>query len=102
MHHAPSIIALIVLGLAALFPQVAVESVLRPVVQAMAGGVGALAGISPDWGVGLAVKSPDGVALAALPATGIGLALFLAMVSLYWLKRLAARLLRRHAGPAPE
>jgi hypothetical protein len=68
----------------------------------MAGGVGALAGLTTGWGVGLAVMSPDGLALAALPATGMGLAVFLAMVSLYWLKRLAARLMRRHAGPAPE
>ncbi|HYP41369.1 MAG TPA: hypothetical protein VEX13_13500 [Chloroflexia bacterium] len=101
-YHPPPIIAIILLLLSALYPQVAVEGVLRPVVQAMAGGVSALAGVSSDWGVGMSVMSPDGVALAALPATGIGLAVFLAMVSLYWLKRLAARLLRRHAGPAPE
>jgi hypothetical protein len=101
-QHPTPIIAMILLGLAAIYPQVAVEGVMRPAVQAMAGGVGALGGVSTDWGVGLVVWSPDGVALAALPATGMGLAVFLAMVSLYWLKRLAARLLRRHAGPAPE
>ncbi|HEX9988403.1 MAG TPA: hypothetical protein VGE45_07995 [Chloroflexia bacterium] len=100
--HALSIISIVLLLLASLFPQAAVEGVLRPAVQAMAGGVGALAGVTTDWGIGLAVRSPDGVALAALPATGIGLAVFLAAVSIYWLKRLAARLMRRHAAPTPE
>jgi hypothetical protein len=101
-QHPTPITAIALLLLASLFPQAAVEGVVRPGVRAMAGGVGALAGLMADWGVGLAVMSPDSVALAALPATGIGLAVFLAMVSLYWLKRLAARLLRRHAEPAAE
>jgi hypothetical protein len=37
------------------------------------------------------VRTPQGIVQAALPATGVALAVFLAAVALYWLKQLAAR-----------
>ena len=76
-------------------PQVALEAVIRPVVRTMAGGVGALTTLGVDWGVGLLVRSAQGTVPAALPATGIALAVFLAAVLLYWLKQLAGRVLAR-------
>ncbi len=74
-----------------ILPQGLVEWVLRPAMSAMAGGVGALRFVSSEWGVGLLVSSGDDTVLAALPATGIALAVALALITLYWL----ARLLRR-------
>ncbi len=94
--HRPSSIVLR-LFLAALliatgtFPQALVEWVLRPVVGAMAGGVSALRFVSSEWGVGLLVSSSDETVLAALPATGIALAVALALITLYWLRRLVRR-----------
>ncbi|MEO8286725.1 MAG: hypothetical protein ABI670_09850 [Chloroflexota bacterium] len=72
-----------------IFPQAAVEWVLRPVVSALAGGVGVPSTLQTNWGVGLLVRSQQENVLAALPATGIALALFLTCVLLYWLRGLA-------------
>jgi hypothetical protein len=80
------------LTLAAVYPQALVEFVLRPSVAAMAGGVGALSTLKSDWGLGLQVVSPQGLIQAALPATGVALAVFLSWVALYWLKSLIVRL----------
>jgi hypothetical protein len=90
--------------LAGIYPQMVVEGVVRPAVQAMAGGVGALSAVSTDPGVGLLVRSPRQVVLAALPATGIAVTAFIAFACLYWLKRLVVRLtLRPHRlHPDPE
>jgi hypothetical protein len=75
----------------AIYPQAAVEWVLRPAVGAMAGGVGFPSMLVANWGLGLTVESAQEHVLAALPATGIALALFLAWVALYWLRALARR-----------
>jgi hypothetical protein len=88
-YSVPWVAAMIALALAASYPQLVVETVLRNGVSAMAGGVGTLSALSTDWGVGLAVRSAQGVVTAALPSTGIALAVFLSAVCLYWLKRLA-------------
>jgi hypothetical protein len=82
-----AVIALIV-GLGAVYPQAVVEWVARPAVQAMAGGVGAPTDLARNWGVGLQVVSPAELVLASLPATGMALAVFVAWVVLYWLKRM--------------
>ncbi|HKP51399.1 MAG TPA: hypothetical protein VJ183_01975, partial [Chloroflexia bacterium] len=75
----------------AVYPQALAELVLKPAVGAMAGGVGALSTLTTDWGVGLSVVSGQGATLAALPATGIALTVFLAWVALYWLKQISVR-----------
>jgi hypothetical protein len=85
------VIGLVIVLLGVVYPQVVVEGVLRPAVAAMAGGVGTPASLVSDWGVGLLIRSPQETLLAALPATGIALAVFLAWVALYWLKKLATR-----------
>ncbi len=87
------------LTFAAIFPQSVADWVLRPSVQAMAG-VSALQGLESQLGVGLLVRSQQETVLAALPATGMALAVFLAFVALYWLKRLALLLLREPPGKA--
>jgi hypothetical protein len=69
----------------------------------MAGGVGALTGVAVDWGVGMLMRTSQGTTPAALPSTGIALAVFLASVALYWLKQLAGRVTRPTGGDAqPE
>ena len=87
----PSSLVWALLVLAAVYPQAVVEWVLRPAVGAMAGGVRALRGVALDWGVGVQMRALDETLVAAFPATGLAFALFLAVVVLYWLKRLAAR-----------
>jgi hypothetical protein len=84
-----ALVAAILLALAAIYPQALIEWVARPAVSAMAGGVGVPSALVRDWGVGLLIRSPDETILAALPATGMALAVFLAWLPLYWLKRLA-------------
>lgn len=79
-------------------PQLVVETMLRPAVRTMAGGVGALTSLEADWGVGILVRTVQGTVPAALPATGIALAVFLAAVVLYWLKQLARFAARRVDG----
>lgn len=79
---------------ATVYPQLPLEGIVRPVVGAMPGGVGTLSALASDWGVGLALRSAQETALAGLPATGIAVGVFLAAVSLYWLKQLLARLRR--------
>jgi MFS family permease len=86
--------------IAAAMPQLVMETLVRPAVRAMAGGVGALTGLSVDWGVGTLVRTAQGTVPAALPATGIALAVFLAAIALYWLKQLAGRIARRAGGDA--
>ncbi|HET6262224.1 MAG TPA: hypothetical protein VFG99_08290, partial [Chloroflexia bacterium] len=76
-------------------PQLILEALVRPAVRTLAGGVGALTGLTVDWGLGMLVRTPQGTTPAALPATGIALAVFLAAVALYWLKELARRVIRQ-------
>jgi hypothetical protein len=82
-------VVIVVSAIAAALPQIVVEFMLRPAVRTMAGGVGALTTVGIDWGVGMLVRTPQGTVPAALPATGLALAIFLAAVALYWLKQLA-------------
>lgn len=86
-------LALAVIATAA--PQLILEALVRPAVRTLAGGVGALTGLTVDWGLGMLVRTPQGTTPAALPATGIALAVFLAAVALYWLKELARRVIRQ-------
>jgi hypothetical protein len=88
-----SFIALLLI-IGATYPQILVQVVLRPAVQSMAGGVPALSTLRVDPGVGLLVFAPQGTILASLPATGIAVAVLLAFVTLYWLKKLVMRLAR--------
>jgi hypothetical protein len=93
--------------LAAIYPQAAVEWVLRPAIGAMAGGVGVPSTLITNWGLGLLVRSAQEAVLAALPATGIALAAFLAWTVLYWLRGLARfvderRKTKDERGIAPE
>jgi hypothetical protein len=90
--RAAAVIGVVMLLLFAVYPQVFVEGLLRSAVAAMAGGVGTPASLVSDWGVGVIVRSQQETLLAALPATGIALAVFLAWAALYWLKRLAAHI----------
>lgn len=85
------IVTACLLVLTAIYPQAAVEWVLRPVVGAMAGGVGVPSSLVTVWGVGLLVSSPQEIVRASLPATGIALAAFLAWAALYWLRGIARR-----------
>jgi MFS family permease len=73
----------------AVYPQAAVEWTLRPVVGAMAGGVAFPSALVTNWGLGLTVQAAQEQIVASLPATGIALAVFLAWVTLYWLRALA-------------
>lgn len=88
-----SLIALILIT-GATYPQIVMQMVLRPAVQTMAGGVPALSTLRVDPGVGLLVLAPQGTILASLPATGIAVAVLLAFVTLYWLKKLLMRFAR--------
>lgn len=53
-----------------------------------------------DWGVGMLVRTAQGTVTAALPDTGLALAVFLAAVVLYWLKQAAGRATRQADGDA--
>ncbi|MEO6457388.1 MAG: hypothetical protein ABIO92_03805, partial [Chloroflexia bacterium] len=79
----------------AIYPQLPIEFAVRPAVLSMAGGVGALSTLEVDWGVGMMVRPTQASLSAGLPATGMMLALFLAFVTLYWLRRLARRFSRQ-------
>ena len=85
-----SLMAVLALAVAA-YPQLPVEFAIHPVVQTMAGGVRALSTFAGDWGVGLMVRPTQTSLSAGLPATGMMLAVFIAFVTLYWLRRLAQR-----------
>jgi hypothetical protein len=88
-----------------IYPQALVWLALQPGVSAMAGGVDALNRLSVDWGVGLRVEGAGGVLLAALPATGVVVVIFLAWAALYWLRRLVVRFYpesSRHSMPEQE
>jgi hypothetical protein len=91
----PVRLAVVLSLLSIALPQVVVETLLRPAVRTMAGGVGALTTVGIDWGVGMLVRTAQGTVPAALPTTGLGLAVFLAAVVLYWLKQLAGRATRQ-------
>jgi MFS family permease len=96
-------IAAIPFGLALIavaMPQFVAETILRPAVTTMAGGVGALTTLGINWGVGMLARTAQGTIAAALPATGLALAVFLAAVVLYWLKQLAGRATRQADGDA--
>jgi hypothetical protein len=93
-YQLPSALAVFALAIAA-YPQLPVEIAVRPAVQAMAGGVRALSTLADDWGVGLMVRPSQASLAAGLPATGMMLAIFLAFVTLYWLRRLARAISRR-------
>lgn len=89
------VVAIATAAIVAAYPQALAEWILRPVVGSMAGGVGALqAGASP-WEVGLLMRSAQETILAALPATGVAVGVFLAWVALSWLKQVLALLTRR-------
>jgi hypothetical protein len=81
-------------------PQIVEETLVRPAVRTLAGGVGALTSLAVDWGLGMLVRTSQGTTPAALPATGIALAVFLAAVALYWLKQLARNFERPTGGEA--
>jgi hypothetical protein len=84
------VVVAVLLVVSAVYPQVVIEGFARPVAEALAGGVGAPVGLVSNWGLGLQVVSPSEVVLAALPATGIGVAMFVAWVVLYWGKRVVS------------
>ena len=86
-----ALIGAVAVLLFAVYPQLVVEGLLRPAVGAMAGGVGAPVSLMSDWGTGLVVRSPQETLSAALPATGMAVAVFLAWVVLYWVRWLAER-----------
>ncbi|MEA2572740.1 MAG: hypothetical protein QOH93_38 [Chloroflexia bacterium] len=94
----PGVVAAMLSVVAAVLPQTVIEFILRPAVRAMAGGVGALTTLTVDWGVGTLVRTAQGTVPAALPATGLGLAVLLAGMLLYWLKQLAERAAQRTDG----
>jgi hypothetical protein len=81
----------VLLSLVAVYPQAGVEWVARPAVGAMAGGVGVPSGLLSNWGVGLALRASDETLRAALPATGVALAVLSVWAVLRWLKVLAMR-----------
>jgi len=62
--------------------------------------VGALTSLRTDWGVGLAVVSGQEALVAALPATGVAVAFFIAWALLFWLKQIAARFLSTPSSEA--
>jgi hypothetical protein len=74
---------------------VVVEWFARPAVGAMAGGVGTTSNLVSRLGLGLVSIRPDESLSAALPATGIALAVFLAWVALYWLRGLLIAITNR-------
>jgi len=86
-----SAIAIALLVAVAVYPQAAVEWVIRPAVGAMAGGVAFPSALVTNWGLGLTVQAAQEQIVASLPATGIALAVFLAWVALYWLRALSGR-----------
>ncbi|HST06037.1 MAG TPA: hypothetical protein VLQ48_15065 [Chloroflexia bacterium] len=94
-HKAMLFAALLVMVALAAYPQVAVEWFARPAVGAMAGGVGATGNLGSRWGLGLVSIRPDESLSAALPATGIAVAAFLAWVALYWLRGLLIAITNR-------
>jgi hypothetical protein len=85
----------------AVYPQAAVDWVLRPAVGAMAGGVGVPSSLVIDHAIGLLIRSPQETIVASLPVTGIALALFLAWAALYWLRALS-RLISGRSHPLPN
>ena len=87
--------ALLALAAIAAYPQAAVEWFARPAVGAMAGGVGASSRLVSEWGLGLVSTGHDESLTAALPATGVALAAFLAWVALYWLRGLLTAITNR-------
>jgi hypothetical protein len=87
--------ALLALAAIAAYPQAAVEWFARPAVGAMAGGVGASSRLVSEWGLGLVSTGPSESLTAALPATGVALAAFLAWVALYWLRGLLTAITNR-------
>jgi hypothetical protein len=100
-YRLPSFVVAAALSIA-VYPQLPIELAVRPVVQAMAGGVGALSTLEGDWGVGLMVR-PTQVGLSAgLPATGMLVAVFLAFATLYWLRRLVGAISHRSGGSKGE
>jgi hypothetical protein len=86
-----SVLGIALLVAVTVYPQTAVEWVIRPVVGAMAGGVAFPSALVTNWGLGLTVQAAQEQIVASLPATGIALAVFLAWVALYWLRALVRR-----------
>jgi hypothetical protein len=95
-----SLIVFFLLAVVAIYPQAAVDWVLRPAVGAMAGGVGVPSTLLVDHALGLLIRSPQETVLASLPATGIALTLFLIWAALYWLRSLA-RFISALSHPSP-
>lgn len=88
-------LTIITAAIALAYPQALIEWILRPVVGSMAGGVGTLQVAAGPWGVGLLLQSAQETILAALPATGAAVGVFLAWVALSWLKQGLVRVIRR-------
>ena len=86
----------LVLALAGVFPQGLIEWVVRPALGAMAGGVSAPRQLQSSWPLGLQALASGEVVGAALPATGMALAVVLAYAVLRWLSMLV-----RHFVPSP-
>jgi hypothetical protein len=102
VHKGVLIAALVGLGAMAVYPQAGVEWFARPAVGAMAGGVGASSGLVTEWGLGLVARGPAELLTAALPATGIAVAAFVAWVGLYWLRGLVAAFVKRRSPSEPK
>ena len=97
-----SAIAIALLVAVAVYPQAAVEWVIRPAVGAMAGGVAFPSALVTNWGLGLTVQAAQEQIVASLPATGIALAVFLAWVALYWLRALSGRRTKDERGKTTD
>lgn len=89
-----ALVAGVLLVIVAAYPQAAIDWAARPAVGAMAGGVGVPSALLTNWGLGLAVNAPNEAIVAALPATGVALAVLVAWALLRWLKLLAQRATR--------
>jgi hypothetical protein len=87
-HGAITVLTLVAVSVCAIYPQIVVEWLARPAVQTMAGGVGATAEVVSNWGLGLQVVSSSEVIKASLPATGVGVAVFVAWAALFWIRSL--------------
>ncbi len=101
-HRWVLIATLVGLGAMVVYPQAGVEWFARPAVGAMAGGVDASSELISEWGLGLVARGPSELLTAALPATGIAVAAFVAWTVLYWLRGLLTALVKRRSPSEPR
>ena len=66
------------------------------------GGSGRFERACEEWGLGLVARGPAELLTAALPATGIAVAAFVAWVVLYWLRGLLAAFVKRRSPSEPK